>query len=145
MLFRSIGKKRATIANHLRLLRLPAEIQLGLRDRKLDMGHARALLAIDDPKQQLKIYNRILREGLSVRNVEKIVKDLQNPPVDVPERKIPERNTDYDFFARELSNYFPTPVKFTRNASGKGQIVLKFSSDDELQKLVGLFESLKKS
>lgn len=140
-----IGKKRATIANHLRLLRLPAEIQLGLRDRKLDMGHARALLAIDDPKQQLKIYNRILREGLSVRNVEKIVKDLQNPPVDVPERKIPERNTDYDFFARELSNYFPTPVKFTRNASGKGQIVLKFSSDDELQKLVGLFESLKKS
>lgn len=140
-----LGKNRATIANHLRLLRLPAEIQLGLRDRKLDMGHARALLAIDDPKQQLKIYNRILREGLSVRNVEKIVKDLQNPPVDVPERKIPERNTDYDFFARELSNYFPTPVKFTRNASGKGQIVLKFSSDDELQKLVGLFESLKKS
>lgn len=140
-----IGKKRATIANHLRLLRLPAEIQLGLRDRKLDMGHARALLAIDDPKQQLKIYNRILREGLSVRNVEKIVKDLQNPPVDVPDSKIPERNTDYDFFARELSNYFPTPVKFTRSASGKGQIVLKFSSDDELQKLVGLFESLKKS
>ncbi|MDE6027039.1 MAG: ParB/RepB/Spo0J family partition protein, partial [Muribaculaceae bacterium] len=65
-----LGKKRATIANHLRLLRLPAEIQLGLRDRKLDMGHARAILAIADPKMQLKVYQRILKEGLSVRAVE---------------------------------------------------------------------------
>ncbi|MDE6296705.1 MAG: ParB/RepB/Spo0J family partition protein, partial [Muribaculaceae bacterium] len=67
-----LGKKRATIANHLRLLRLPAEIQLGLRDKKLDMGHARAILSIEDPKLQLKVYKRILKEGLSVRAVEEI-------------------------------------------------------------------------
>ena len=69
-----LGKKRATIANHLRLLRLPAEIQLGLRDRKLDMGHARAILAVEDPKIQLRIYKRILKEGLSVRAVEELAR-----------------------------------------------------------------------
>ena len=65
-----LGKKRATIANHLRLLKLPAEIQLGLRDRKIDMGHARALLAVDDTKTRLRLYNRIIEQGLSVRRVE---------------------------------------------------------------------------
>ncbi|MCM1405106.1 MAG: ParB/RepB/Spo0J family partition protein, partial [[Clostridium] fimetarium] len=70
-----VGKKRATIANFLRLLRLPAEVQLGLRDRRIDMGHARALLAIDDPHAQLRIYKQILAEGLSVRRVEELAKE----------------------------------------------------------------------
>ncbi len=73
-----IGKKRATIANFLRLLRLPAEVQLGLRDKRVDMGHARALLSIDDPTKQLKLYNRIVKEGLSVRKVEEIAKALRD-------------------------------------------------------------------
>ena len=73
-----VGKKRATIANHLRLLKLPAEIQLGLRDRKLDMGHARALLTVDDAKSQLKLYNLILQEGLSVRRVEELSKEIKD-------------------------------------------------------------------
>lgn len=140
-----LGKKRATIANHLRLLRLPAEIQLGLRDRKLDMGHARALLAIADPKTQLKVYNRILKDGLSVRAVEQLARKLADADKDnneIPSSK-PNNSSDYDFFAKELAKYFPTPVKFTRNANGKGQITLKFNSDDELQKLVVLFEQLK--
>ena len=72
-----IGKKRATIANHLRLLRLPAEVQLGLRDRRIDMGHARAILSVEDPKNQLKLYNLILSEGLSVRRVEELAKEIQ--------------------------------------------------------------------
>lgn len=72
-----VGKKRATIANHLRLLRLPAEIQLGLRDGRIDMGHARALLTIGDPKHQLKLYAHILDEGLSVRRVEELAKEIQ--------------------------------------------------------------------
>ena len=69
-----IGKKRATIANFLRLLRLPADVQLGLRDKLVDMGHARALLSIDDPTVQLKVYNRIVKEGLSVRKVEELAR-----------------------------------------------------------------------
>ena len=71
-----IGKKRATIANFLRLLKLPAEVQLGLRDRRVDMGHARALLAVENPKHQLKLYNEILKKGLSVRQVEVICGNL---------------------------------------------------------------------
>lgn len=140
-----IGKKRATIANHLRLLRLPAEIQLGLRDRKLDMGHARALLAIDNTKDQLKVYNRILREGLSVRAVEQIAKKMQQAPGPSDESKPASSSSDYDFFVRSLEEYFPTPVKFSRTAKGSGQITLKFSSDDELQKLVEIFEQLKRN
>ncbi len=137
-----LGKKRATVSNHLRLLKLPAEIQLGLRDRKLDMGHARALLAIDNPKTQLKIYNRIIKEGLSVRAVEQLAREASDPEA-APKKKKENQSSEYDFFAKELSNYFPTPVKFSRREDGKGSITLNFSSDDELQKLVELFERLK--
>lgn len=145
-----VGKKRATIANHLRLLRLPAEIQLGLRDHRLDMGHARALLAVDDPKYQLKLYNMIIDEGISVRRVEELAKDIQDA-VEKGERPVINKkkvaasapNHDYDFFRRDLESYFSTPVKFTRNSEGKGSITLKFANDDELQTLVGLFEKLR--
>lgn len=139
-----LGKKRATIANHLRLLKLPAEIQLGLRDHKLDMGHARALLSVTDPKQQLKLYNLILKEGLSVRRVEELARAMDD---DVPEvakkRDNDNDNGRFDTFAKEISTYFPTPVKFARKADGKGTITLKFTSDEELQKIVDLFGKMK--
>lgn len=139
-----LGKKRATIANHLRLLKLPSAIQLGLRDRKLDMGHARALLAIENPKEQLKLYNRILKEDLSVRAVEALAKKISEDATETsPAAKSPAQNDDYAGFAKQLSNFFPTPVKFSRQANGKGSITLKFSSDDELQALVKLFERMK--
>ena len=144
-----LGKKRATIANHLRLLKLPAEIQLGLRDRKLDMGHARALLAVSNPKQQLRLYNLILKEGLSVRRVEEMVREInealesgETPKIE-PKKKSSSGAGEYEFFAKELSNYFPTPVKFTRKEDGKGSITLQFKSDDELQQLVKLFEKIR--
>lgn len=141
-----LGKKRATVANHLRLLKLPAEIQIGLRDRKLDMGHARALLSVNNPKQQLKLYNMILKEGLSVRRVEEMVRELNGDdeaPAATPSKRPALSEGDYGFFAKELENYFPTPVKFRRTADGRGTITLKFASDDELQRLVALFERLK--
>ena len=71
-----VGKKRATIANYLRLLKLPAEIQVGLKDKKIDMGHARALIPVDDPEVQLALYEQILAQGLSVRNVEEMVRNI---------------------------------------------------------------------
>lgn len=145
-----VGKKRATIANHLRLLRLPAEIQIGLRDHKLEMGHARALLAVEDPKYQLKLYNMIVEEGISVRRVEELAKGVQESvergekPV-ITKKKVAATatNHDYDFFRKNLESYFSTPVKFTRNSEGKGSITFKFSNDDELQSLVAMFEKLK--
>lgn len=130
-----LGKKRATIANHLRLLKLPAEIQLGLRDRNIDMGHARAILAVSDPKDQLKLYKKILREGLSVRAVERIARDMAEG---ARKEKLSHEAADdpYAGFASQLSQRFSTPVKFTRSANGKGSITIRFSSDDELHRLI---------
>ena len=139
-----LGKKRATIANHLRLLKLPAEIQLGLRDRKIDMGHARALLSVPDAKLQLKLYNRILAQGLSVRRVEELARQAAEGQDAPQQKKASDDNGMYDAFRKELANYFPTPVKFVRSASGKGSITLKFDNDDQLQRLVELFEKIRK-
>ncbi len=141
-----VGKSRSVITNHLRLLKLPAEIQIALRDRRIDMGHARALLSIDDAKLQLKIFKQILKEGLSVRMVEQLAREAADGnPIDVPTKKnnAPQSH-DYDFFVRDLQQYFPTPVKFSRNASGKGSITLKFDNDEQLMQLVGAFENIKK-
>lgn len=141
-----VGKSRTVITNHLRLLKLPAEIQIALRDRNLDMGHARALLSIDDPKLQLKIFKQILKEGLSVRMVEKMAREATDAAGgEMPaERRTASQSHDYDFFVRDLQQYFPTPVKFTRNASGKGSVTLKFDNDEQLMQLVEAFEKIKK-
>lgn len=101
-----LGKKRATIANHLRLLRLPAEIQLGLRDHNIEMGHARALLGLDNTKAQLKLYKRIVKEGLSVRAVEAVVKKMNEGPAQ-EERK--QDNEAYDELVKSLSTRFSAP------------------------------------
>lgn len=141
-----LGKNRATIANHLRLLRLPAVIQLGLRDRKLSMGHARAILSVEDAKQQVKLYNLILKEELSVRRVEELAREMGGEqPADLSKPKSGKKidNSEDKNFAKQLSNYFPTPVKFARKQDGSGSITLKFGSDDELMALVGLFEKIK--
>lgn len=144
-----VGKKRATVTNHLRLLRLPAKVQLGLRDGKIDMGHARAILTVDDPAQQLKLYNLTVKEGLSVRKVEEVAADARDKASAGEKPLINKKNvtsspsSDYDFFRRDLEKYFPTPVKFSRNADGRGSITLRFKNDDELQGLVALFEKLK--
>ena len=142
-----IGKKRATIANFLRLLKLPAEVQLGLRDRRLDMGHARAILAIDNPALQLKVYNEILKKGLSVRQVEELVKNYRNADNEAGQRDAVTvkklNNKDYDILKKHLSSTFRTPVKLTCDASGKGKITFPFKSEDELEKLIAIFDRIK--
>ncbi len=143
-----IGKKRATIANFLRLLRLPAEVQLGLRDKRLDMGHARALLTLEQPSQQLKLYNEILRQGLSVRRVEEMAKAMKeaaaNPqPEEKPQKPQPAR--EFDILKKHLSAAFHTKVQFSRDSNGKGRISFPFANDDELQRLITLFDALQAS
>lgn len=137
-----IGKKRTTITNHLRLLKLPAEIQLGLRDGKLDMGHARALLSVADPKQQLRLYNLILKEGLSVRRVEELARRIANTDEATEKPKSVNIPGEFSGFAESLSSFSPTPVKFSRDAKGKGSITFRFASDDDLRKLMELFEKI---
>lgn len=140
-----LGKKRSTVTNHLRLLKLPAEIQLGLRDRKLDMGHARALLSVGDPKRQLELYQKILKEDLSVRRVEELARKVSEGQQEIAE---PSASTSYkaenEEIGRRLSGLLTTPVKIKRTAAGKGSFTLAFSSENEFNRILSLLESLKK-
>ncbi len=150
MLSGRIGKKRATIANFLRLLKLPAEVQLGLRDKRLDMGHARALLSLDNPKLQLKLYGEILDQGLSVRRVEELAKqyrekaekgELTDKPAASPAKS--KSAGEFDVLKRNLSAAFNTRVQFTCNKDGKGKITFPFANDEELERLIRLFDTIK--
>ena len=142
-----IGKKRATIANFLRLLKLPAEVQLGLRDKRVDMGHARALLAVGDPQMQLRIYKQILKEGLSVRRVEELAKAWQEgESADATPAKKPAARPshDFDLLKKHLSDAFQAPVKFACDARGRGSITFKFTNEEDLARLITLFDTLHK-
>lgn len=142
-----IGKKRASIANYLRLLRLPSEIQMGLCEKRIDMGHARALLTVTDAPAQLKLYKQILKEGLSVRKVEELARKAQealknngDSPADDGKRFY---NKDFDILRDHLSRRFATPVNVSYSASGKGKITFAFADDDELQRLIAIFDTAK--
>ena len=142
-----IGKKRATVANFLRLLRLPAEVQLGLRDKRLDMGHARALLTISEPALQLRLYNEILKNDLSVRRVEELAKAYQKGDIpkaaEKPKAESRYSSGDFDILKKHLSSAFSTSVGFKCDSSGKGKITFSFANDDELERLISLFDTLK--
>ena len=142
-----IGKKRATVANFLRLLRLPAEVQLGLRDKRLDMGHARALLTISEPALQLRLYKEILKNDLSVRRVEELAKAYQKGDIpkaaEKPKAESRYSSGDFDILKKHLSSAFSTSVGFKCDSSGKGKITFSFANDDELERLISLFDTLK--
>jgi len=136
-----VGKKRATISNYLRLLRLPAEIQLGIRDHKISMGHARALITIDDPEKQLKAYYRIIDEGLSVRKTEEIIRELSEQQAKAKNNKKKEKNSipeEYKQLKNHLAEYFNTNIDFKRNDNGRGKIIIPFKSDDDLERIMTL-------
>lgn len=142
-----VGKKRATIANYLRLLKLPAEIQVGLKDKKIDMGHARALLPVEDPEVQLALYEQILEQGLSVRNVEEMVRNLANgeplpKPTAKENSKKPAYPEEFQLLKDHLSRFFNTKVQLSCNEKGKGKITIPFASEEELEKLIGLLDKL---
>ena len=143
-----IGKKRATIANFLRLLKLPAEVQPGLHDHALDMGHARALLSLDDPKLQLKLYNETIKKGLSVRQVEQRAKQMQHDADnersqhdDGASRTM--KSNDYQILQKHLSSAFGVPVKFSCDKTGKGKITFPFADEDQLERIIAIFDNLK--
>ena len=142
-----VGKKRATIANFLRLLKLPAEVQIGLRDKTVDMGHARALLAIEEPKDQLRVFKEIVKKGLSVRQVEEIAKQMRQRQEQGSDTGKTTRkrlsSSDYDALKRHFSAAFGTQVGFTCDTSGRGKITFPFANEEELERLVAIFDRLK--
>ena len=145
-----VGKKRATIANYLRLLKLPADIQVGLKNKRIDMGHARALISVDDPEVQLALYEQILVEGLSVRNVEEIARSAieENLPKMSNAQKARRKLLPDEFVVLKdhLSNFFQTKVKLTyNNDSGKGKVTIPFDSEAELEKIISLLDRMNES
>lgn len=144
-----VGKKRATIANYLRLLKLPAPIQLAIRDKKISMGHARAIISIEDPETQFMIFEQILKYDFSVRKVEEIVRELTTPKEEefLPEEILekPKKSNDlgdYIELQKHLSRCFNTRVELKRNENGKGKIVIAFRSDAELEKIIELLDKV---
>lgn len=139
-----VGKKRATVANYLRLLKLPAEIQLGLTKKEIDMGHARALINVQDPTKMIKLYEEVVAKGYSVRKVEELVRQL-NEEGEAKEKKAsdPEIQKAYSQIADRLSSIFGAKVKVDRNEKGKGKISLVFSSDEELENILMVIDSIK--
>jgi ParB family chromosome partitioning protein len=142
-----VGKKRATIANYLRLLRLPAEIQMGIKDKKIDMGHARAILGLNDPAVQLHLYEAITQNDYTVRKVEELVRlYLETGSLD---SKSKSGNADsvknlqeFDDLQTQLSTVFGTKVQFSCNPDGKGKISIPFASDEELARIMELFDKI---
>ena len=143
-----VGKKRTTIANYLRLLKLPAPIQVALQNKEIDMGHARALLTLDDPKTQIKIFEEIVKHHYSVRKVEEMVKALtEGESIQSGERKIAAKGAklpkEYDALRTHLSDFFQTKVQMSCSQSGKGKISIPFNNEEELERIMEIFDKLK--
>jgi ParB family chromosome partitioning protein len=143
-----VGKKRATITNYLRLLKLPATIQMALQNREIDMGHARALLSLDNPTLQLKVFGEIKRDHLSVRKVEEMVKRLmEGETVTTAGQKLrphkAQLSQEYTALRDSLSQCFQTRVQFTCSDKGKGKITIPFANEADLERIVELLDRLK--
>lgn len=143
-LSKRVGKKRATIANYLRLLKLPAEIQLGIRDKKIQMGHARALLGMEDPATQLMIYHQILKYDFSVRKIEEVVREYsENKSAEVEPKKVRKAlPAEYKDLKEHLSKFFGVKVNLSRDDKGEGKITIPFTSDEELEKLISALDKI---
>lgn len=137
-----VGKKRTTIANYLRLLKLPAQIQMALKNRELDMGHARALLSLDSPVDQINLFQDIQVLGYSVRKVEEMVKEVKasKPSAKKSGKSIP---TEYEPLKKQLAAFFQTDVQLTCNPKGKGKIAITFNNEEELERIITLLDRLK--
>ncbi|MBQ6939431.1 MAG: ParB/RepB/Spo0J family partition protein [Muribaculaceae bacterium] len=140
-----VGKKRTTVANYLRLLKLPAEVQIGLRDKTIDMGHARALLSVENATVQLELYKAIVTEGLSVRKVEELARAMAQAPAKAATKvaRSSAQRKEYNLLRNHLSNFFGTKVQFSCDDKGKGKISIPFKNEEELERIVGLLDKLK--
>jgi ParB family transcriptional regulator, chromosome partitioning protein len=142
-----VGKSRAAIANYLRLLKLPAQVQMALQKKEIDMGHARALLALDSPSLQIKLFKEIQKNGYSVRKVEDLVQQLKQG-VDIEsgknkiaaKAKMPE---EFNILKQRLSEFFDAKVQMTCSPKGKGRISIPFSNEEDLERIMNVFDKLK--
>ena len=140
-----VGKSRTAVANYLRLLKLPAQVQMALQNNEVDQGHARALLSLESPSAQIKLFKEILKNGYSVRKVEELVKQYKEgdvKKVSAPKAQTPE---EFDMLKKRLSAFFNTKVQLSCSAKGKGKISIPFSNEEELEHIINLFDKLKEN
>lgn len=144
-----VGKSRPAIANSLRLLKLPAPIQLALQGKQITMGHARALLSVEDPKNQIKLFNECITHGYSVHKVEELAKRLSEgvavntkdgKKITPKGAKLPE---EYNILKKQLSEFFNSKVQMSCTAKGKGKISISFNNEEDLERIMNIFDSLK--
>lgn len=142
-----VGKSRTSITNFLRLLKLPAQVQMALQKKEIDMGHARALLAVDSPSLQIKLFKEIQRNGYSVRKVEELAQQLKNgediqtaKKIIVAKRQMPE---EFSLLKKRLSSFLNTKVQLTCSPKGKGKISIPFANEEELLHIMKVFDKLK--
>ena len=141
-----VGKSRVAVANYLRLLKLPAQVQMALQKRTIDMGHARALLALDSPSQQLEVFEELQKNGWSVRQVEEVVKKLKNgESVQIGKKKVSGSpiSKEFSVLRDSLSAFLNTKVSLSVSPSGKGKISIPFSNEEELEHIMHVFDQLK--
>lgn len=134
-----VGKNRTTVNNYLRLLKLPPDIQIALRDGAISMGHARALISIENISLQLAAFQKTIKEGLSVRKVEEYVRSLSAPGKDKA-RSEPAINEELVKLQHQLSSHFGTKIKIKSAGSDKGEISIPFTSTSELNRILEILE-----
>jgi len=142
-----VGKSRTAVTNYMRLLKLPAQIQMALKNHEIDMGHARALLALDSPSMQLKIFKEVLKNQYSVRKVEEMVQILKSgEDVQTAKKKITTSTPlpeEFNVLKKRLSDLFQTKVQMTCSAQGKGKISIAFANEEELERIMNAIDGVR--
>ena len=144
-----VGKSRTAVTNYMRLLKLPAQIQMSLKNHEIDMGHARALLALNDPTAQLEVFNEFKKDKISVRKIEEMVKELsQGGSVKSKEgKRIRQKgsnlSSEYGALRNSLSKFFQTKVQLTCAETGKGKITIPFANEEELERIIAIIDKLR--
>jgi ParB family chromosome partitioning protein len=139
-----VGKSRAAVTNYMRLLKLPAPVQMALKDKQIDMGHARALLALESPTQQIKLFKEVQKQGYSVRKVEEMVQMLKNGETIQDTKKAvaakPQLPQEYNTLRQRLSDLFKTKVQMSCSPTGKGKISIAFANEEELEHIMNVLD-----
>ena len=139
-----VGKSRAAVTNYMRLLKLPAQVQIALKNHEIEMGHARALLAIESPSQQIKVFKEVQQQQLSVRKVEEMVQALKSgEDVKTTKGKISSKSKlpeEFNVLRKRLSDLFQTKVQMTCSPKGKGKISIPFANEEELERIMNALD-----
>ena len=139
-----VGKSRAAVTNYMRLLKLPAQVQMALKNHEIEMGHARALLAIDSPSQQIKLFKEVQQGQLSVRKVEEMVQTLKSgDEVKTAKGRISSKRQlpeEFNVLKERLAQFFQTKIQMTCSPKGKGKISIQFDNEEQLERIMNALD-----